>query len=87
MVQARIVLGFLLVLVAGLALPAPAHACSCIRPDTSSIALQHADRVFVGRVDRVDGLKPYPIWADLDPRRAVIDDEVFIRVTGFRASK
>lgn len=26
----------------------------------------------------------YPIWADLDPRRDVIDDEVFFRVTGFR---
>lgn len=26
----------------------------------------------------------YPIWVDLDPRRDVIDDEVFIRVTGFR---
>ena len=26
----------------------------------------------------------YPIWADLDPRPGVIDDELFIRVTGFR---
>jgi Family of unknown function (DUF6174) len=26
----------------------------------------------------------YPIWADLDPRRDVIDDEVFFRVMGFR---
>lgn len=26
----------------------------------------------------------YPIWADLDPRRDVIDDEVFFRVAGFR---
>jgi hypothetical protein len=26
----------------------------------------------------------YPIWADLDPRREVIDDELFFRVTGFQ---
>jgi Family of unknown function (DUF6174) len=26
----------------------------------------------------------YPIWADIDPRRDVIDDEVFFRVRGFR---
>lgn len=29
----------------------------------------------------------YPIWADLDPQREVIDDELFIRVSGFRISK
>ena len=27
----------------------------------------------------------YPIWADLDPRREIRDDELFIRVTAFRA--
>jgi hypothetical protein len=26
----------------------------------------------------------YPIWADLDPRRDVIDDELFFRVSGFQ---
>jgi hypothetical protein len=29
----------------------------------------------------------YPIWLDLDPRRDVIDDELFIRVSGFRKSE
>jgi hypothetical protein len=28
----------------------------------------------------------YPIWADLDPRREIKDDELFIRVTAFRAA-
>jgi Family of unknown function (DUF6174) len=39
-----------------------------------------AHRVVV-KYDRQLG---YPIWADLDPRRDVIDDEVFFRVMGFR---
>jgi hypothetical protein len=26
----------------------------------------------------------YPIWIDLDRKREVIDDEIFLRVTGFR---
>lgn len=34
------------------------------------------------RYDREYG---YPIWADLDPHRNVIDDERFFRVTGFRS--
>lgn len=33
---------------------------------------------------KYDAVLGYPIWADLDPRREVIDDEVFFRVTGFR---
>ena len=38
------------------------------------------------RVDvKYDAELGYPIWADLDPRREVKDDELFIRVTGFRA--
>jgi hypothetical protein len=33
---------------------------------------------------KYDAALGYPIWADLDPRREVIDDELFFRVTGFR---
>jgi hypothetical protein len=29
----------------------------------------------------------YPIWLDLDPRRDVFDDELFLRVSGFRKSE
>ena len=39
-----------------------------------------AHRVVV-KYDRQLG---YPIWADIDPRRDVVDDEVFFRVMGFR---
>jgi hypothetical protein len=35
-------------------------------------------------VVKYDSELGYPIWADLDPRRQVIDDERFFRVTGFR---
>ncbi len=64
MVRARIVLGFLAVLVAGLALPSPAHACSCIRSEMSSVELRYSDRVFIGTASRVDGPKP---WARPNP--------------------
>ena len=33
---------------------------------------------------KYDASLGYPIWADLDPRRGVNDDELFFRVTGFR---
>ena len=35
-------------------------------------------------VVKYDSILGYPIWADLDPRREVMDDELFIRVSGFR---
>ena len=38
-------------------------------------------------VVKYDAELGYPIWADLDPRRDVIDDELFIRVSGFRITK
>jgi hypothetical protein len=33
---------------------------------------------------KYDAALGYPIWADLDPRKGVNDDELFFRVTGFR---
>lgn len=57
--RARIVCGLAVVLGAGFAWPSAAHACSCIRADTSSIAIHHAELVFVGRVARVEGPKPW----------------------------
>jgi hypothetical protein len=40
------------------------------------------------RIDvKYDAELGYPIWADLDPRREVIDDELFFRVSGFQTVK
>ena len=38
-------------------------------------------------VVKYDSKLGYPIWADLDPRRERIDDELFFRVSGFRTLK